>query len=129
MKQYSLLREDLDNLLEVSQWPDRENPMKDVDSKVKAAFTRQYNKDIVLPYSAALGGVNRKRSLASLDQPGEEDEFESEEESDDDDITKYAMIKAKKPKLQDSKSKEHTIGRDNSGKMGKGGRGGKRSRK
>ena len=62
MKQYSLLREDLDNLIEVTQGPDKEEPMKRIESKVKAACTRQYNKDIVLPYSTGAVGAAKKRA-------------------------------------------------------------------
>ena len=37
-------REDLDGLIEVTQWPDRPDILKHVESKTKAAFTRKYNK-------------------------------------------------------------------------------------
>ena len=52
MKEYSLLREDLDNLLEVCQWPNHENPLKNVEPKVKAAFTRLYNKEVSFFYTS-----------------------------------------------------------------------------
>ena len=60
MEQYSLLREDLDNVLELAQWPDRPDPMRCVESKVKAAFTRAYNKQVSLPYSTNVGNVAKK---------------------------------------------------------------------
>ena len=41
MNQYNLLREDLEGLLEVTQWPHRPEPFSSVDSKTKAAFTRR----------------------------------------------------------------------------------------
>ena len=63
MSQYALLREDLDNLLEVTQWPDRADPMKNVESKVKAAFTRTYNKEVILPYATNLGSIAKRYSL------------------------------------------------------------------
>ena len=44
MREYSLLREDLDGLLEVTQWPDKQDPLKNVDSKTKGVFTRKYKK-------------------------------------------------------------------------------------
>ena len=47
---YSLLREDLDGLLEVTQWPDKPEPFRAVDSKTKAALTRKYKK-VALPYN------------------------------------------------------------------------------
>ena len=130
MRQYSLLREDLDGLLEVTQWPDTALPMKDVDSKVKAAFTRQYNKEVVLPYAA--GGVSKKRgaATAAADAEGElgEDEVEDEDQEEDDDISADAMIKAKKPKGGGTASKAETTKAAGKGKGGKGG-GGKRSKK
>ena len=60
MSQYALLREDLDNLLEVTQWPNSVDPMKCIESKVKAAFTRSYNKDVVLPYATSLGSISKR---------------------------------------------------------------------
>ena len=52
MSFYSLLRGDLDDLLEVTQWPDKPHPLESVSSKTKAALTRKYNKKgIALPYS------------------------------------------------------------------------------
>ena len=127
MKQYSLLREDLDGLLEVTQWPDTALPMKDVDSKVKAAFTRQYNKEVVLPYAA--GGVSKKRGAAAAAAEGEfgEDEVDDEDQEEDDDISADAMIKAKKPK-GGAASKAETTKAAGKGKGGKGG-GGKKSKK
>jgi replication factor C subunit 1 len=60
MSQYALLREDLDNLLEVCQWPNSSDPMKSIESKVKASFTRTYNKDVILPYATNLGSVAKR---------------------------------------------------------------------
>ena len=131
MKQYSLLREDLDGLLEVTQWPDKALPMKDVDSKVKAAFTRQYNKEVVLPY--ATGGVSKKRGAAAAAggdsefNPGDGDETDDEDKEDNDDISSDSMIKAKKPK-GGSKNAAETTKAAGKGKGGKGG-GGKKSKK
>ncbi len=135
MKDYSLLREDLDGLLEVTQWPDRDLPMKDVDSKVKAAFTRLYNKEVVLPYATS-SAVSRKRGGAAAAAADEaeylEDEGEDggkESDADDaDDIAADAMIKAKKPK--GGKGAEAKPSAATKGKAGKGnGGGGKRSKK
>ena len=132
MKQYSLLREDLDGLLEVTQWPDQALPMKDVDSKVKAAFTRQYNKEVVLPY--ATGGVSKKRGGGGAAaggeaefNPGDGDETDEDDREDKDDISSDAMIKAKKPK-GGSKNTAETTKVAGKAKSGKGG-GGKKSKK
>ena len=93
---YSLMREDLDNLLEITTWPDQPDPMRAVDSKIKAAFTRSYNKSVVLPY-AKEANVKKKAKIdaAAAANPFEEDSEENDD--DDDNIEADAMIKAKKP--------------------------------
>merc|ERR1719186_1358063 len=100
MENYHLLREDLDGLLEVAQWPDRPDPMKKIESKTKTAFTRKYNKDAAaLPY-AVMQNVSKRSAAGSSDMmgmEGEEDGNDEEDGGDDDDIGKDAMIKAKKP--------------------------------
>lgn len=93
MEFYSLMREDLDNLLEITSWPDQNDPMKEIESKVKAAFTRTYNKEVVLPYAKVANVTKKAKSEANF---GEEEEEDVEEE-DEDNIEKDAMIKAKKP--------------------------------
>ena len=95
MNHYALLREDLDNLLELTQWPDQPDVMKAVESKVKAAFTRAYNKHVFLPYSTNVGTAAKKASKANaVDMDIVEDE--DEDEDDNEDIGKDSMIKAKK---------------------------------
>merc|ERR1719147_630781 len=99
MGDYSLLREDLDGLLEVTQWPDKPDPLRAVDSKTKASFTRKYNKDgAALPYSIATTVSKRKGGGAGSEDmlPGDEEEIEEDEDGDD--ITKDASIKMKKGK-------------------------------
>ena len=102
MGDYNLLREDLDSLIEVSQWPDRPDPMRNVESKTKAAFTRKYNKDgIALPYSI-VQTVNKKKSSAEDFFVEEEDE-EEEDDDEKDNIANDAMIKMKKAKTVNTK--------------------------
>jgi len=101
MNHYSLLREDLDSVLELAQWPDKNDPMKSVESKVKAAFTRAYNKHVFLPYSTNVGAAAKKASKANAaaatdDVTGDQDAEEQDDEEDDEDIGKDSMIKAKK---------------------------------
>jgi len=98
MEEYALLREDLDNILELAQWPDAPDPMRAVESKVKAAFTRAYNKQVFLPYSTNVGNVAKKASKAIESDPAaNEGEVEEDDDNDDDqDIGKDSMIKAKK---------------------------------
>ena len=91
---YSLMREDLDNLLEITTWPEQPDPMKAIDSKIKAAFTRSYNKNVVLPY-AKEANVKKKAKVDVAANPFEEDSDDNDE--DEDNIEADAMIKAKKP--------------------------------
>ena len=95
MRAYSLMREDLDGLLEVTQWPDKSDPFRNVDSKTKAALTRKYNKEgAALPYSIA--STVSKKKIAGGGMPGDEEDIEEDEGGDD--ITKDANIKIVKGK-------------------------------
>ncbi|EDW15931.1 replication factor C subunit 1 [Drosophila mojavensis] len=106
MKDYHLLREDLESLIELSSWPGKKSPMDAVDGRVKAALTRAYNKE-VMPYSySAQATVKKKRAEAAGDEEeagmlyGEDEEggqvVHSSEDEDDDKLELDALIKAKK---------------------------------
>ena len=70
-----------------TKWPDKQEPLRAVDSKVKSEFTRKYNKEgAALPYSIAMT-VSKKK--------GDEDEVDDEDE-DCDTIEKDASTKIKK---------------------------------
>ncbi|KAB0797589.1 hypothetical protein PPYR_08582 [Photinus pyralis] len=107
MHNYNLLREDLDSILELAQWPKQKDPMNMVDSKVKAAFTRAYNKSsAMLPY-AVQTAVSKKRGATSNEEEyGLGEEEEEEEVEDDKDINQDAMIKAKKTTAKAKKKDE-----------------------
>merc|ERR1719220_1333444 len=94
MEFYSLMREDLDNLIEVTSWPDQNDPMKAIETKVKAAFTRSYNKEVILPY-AKVSNVTKKTKITQDPMLEGSDEDDNNNE-DDDTIEADAMIKAKK---------------------------------
>ncbi len=100
MKHYSLMREDLDNLIELCQWPGQDHPLHSVEPKVKAAFTRQYNKEVILPFASGAVSGGRKRAAAAPEEAWGEEEEEGaavgDEEEDKDDIEADSMIKAKK---------------------------------
>lgn len=52
LRSYSLSKEDMDSVLELTQWAGDPDPMKKVDPKTKAALTRAYNKaSFALPYA------------------------------------------------------------------------------
>ncbi|XP_076646066.1 germ line transcription factor 1 isoform X2 [Halictus rubicundus] len=108
MNHYHLLREDLDSLIETSLWPGDRDPMQVIDSKVKAAFTRSYNKSsVAVPY--AVSGVSKKKTTQTKEGDDYlEDGDSGEENSDDDNVETDKMIKAKKAtsnKKTESKSK------------------------
>lgn len=95
MEFYSLMREDLDNLLEVTTWPNQPDPMKGIESKVKAAFTRSYNKEVVLPYAKTAAVAKKAKTDAAPPGLGGEDDEDEDEDENDDSIAGDAMIKAK----------------------------------
>uniref|UniRef100_A0A182MBD3 Replication factor C subunit 1 n=1 Tax=Anopheles culicifacies TaxID=139723 RepID=A0A182MBD3_9DIPT len=106
IKEYRLLREDIDSLVELSTWPKHKSPLDSVDGKVKAALTRAYNKAIA-PYTySALATVKKKAHDAAQDEmgglydgEGEQDggtQVESDEEEKEDKIDENAFIKIKK---------------------------------
>jgi len=119
---YNLLREDLDGLMEVTQWPGRPDPWAALDSKVKAAFTRKYNKEAAaLPFAVqSVVTKKAKSSVNSQESWGEDDDDVEEEEEDKDDIEKDAMIKAKVKKTTAAASKKVEAGGGKGKGTGKG---------
>ncbi|XP_060647666.1 LOW QUALITY PROTEIN: replication factor C subunit 1 [Drosophila nasuta] len=118
MKDYHLLREDLDSLLELTAWPGKKSPMDAVDGRVKAALTRAYNKEVMAYSYSAQANVKRKRAEAAGDEEsgllgGEEDEeggqaVASDDDDDKDDLELDGLIKAKKKPAASSTSKAST---------------------
>nr|XP_049575706.1 replication factor C subunit 1 isoform X2 [Syngnathus scovelli] len=108
---YQLIREDVDSMMEIASWGGQPDPYSKLDSKVKAAFTRAYNKEVHLtPYSLQVvkkgrrgGGGGEETELEMQD--GEKDASVSEDERDN--LNVDAMIKkktkaTKKEKTEDS---------------------------
>ncbi|XP_016970315.1 replication factor C subunit 1 [Drosophila rhopaloa] len=115
MKDYHLLREDLDSLVELTSWPGRKSPLDSVDGRVKAALTRTYNKEVLAYSYSAQAGIKKKRAEAGggdddylgADQ-GEEDGADghvSSEDEDKDNLELDGLIKAKKKTTASSTSK------------------------
>uniref|UniRef100_A0A671KXT3 Replication factor C subunit 1 n=1 Tax=Sinocyclocheilus anshuiensis TaxID=1608454 RepID=A0A671KXT3_9TELE len=94
MDDYDLIKEDVDNMMEISTWGGQPDPYSKLDSKVKAAFTRAYNKESHLtPYSLQ---VVKKSRTGAVDPEliGELDgESQFQEEEEDNGVTADAMIK------------------------------------
>jgi replication factor C subunit 1 len=98
IREYRLLREDIDSLLELSTWSKQKNPWESIDSKVKAALTRAYNKEIQ-PFSYSVQSSVKKKSAKSsddYDDPENEEVRESESEEEES-LEKNSLIKVKKP--------------------------------
>ena len=91
MLHYALVKEDLDNLIELSLWSGEKSPYAAVDSKVKAALTRNYNKAInPLPFTVKdqikkVGKAEKGKKKSELDDDNAEVE-PAEEDTDQDDV-------------------------------------------
>jgi len=97
-----LLREDLDNIDELAFWPGMKNPLEKLDSKMKAAFTRQVNKEI-LPYSVMKVGKAKAKTggdKVGIDSEGLNEDEGEESKSEDEDVGKDAMVKVRKSKAK-----------------------------
>ncbi|XP_046433151.1 replication factor C subunit 1 isoform X1 [Neodiprion fabricii] len=98
MNYYHLLREDLDSLTEVSLWPGQHDPMQALESKVKAAFTRAFNKSAIMrPYAFTKGTEKKKRAQSVYSEDALELE-EEEEASEEDEDTPAVNVKTKTKK-------------------------------
>ncbi|KAH8418453.1 hypothetical protein KR009_004359, partial [Drosophila setifemur] len=115
IKDYHLLREDLDSLIELTAWPGKKSPMDAVDGRVKAALTRAYNKEVMAYSYSAQAGIKKKKAEAG---GGEEDylglddgeevgggSVDTDEDGDKDSLELDGLIKAKKKSTVASTSK------------------------
>ncbi|XP_034713970.1 replication factor C subunit 1 isoform X2 [Etheostoma cragini] len=111
---YQLIKEDVDSIMEISVWGGQPDPYSKLDSKVKAAFTRAYNKEAHLtPYSLQVVKKGRRGGESEFGGEGMDNEVQ---ESEDEGPTTDAMIKQKKAKATKDSKKEK---KEDSGK-GKG---------
>ncbi|XP_043220724.1 replication factor C subunit 1-like [Amphibalanus amphitrite] len=108
MFSYDLMREDLDDLIEIATWSGRTgDPMARLDSKTKAAFTRAVRGGHhSYPY-ASIQEASKRRKGDSDPLLGEDGDQEDggEEEQEDQDVTKDKMIKVKATKASKGASK------------------------
>jgi len=95
METYSLLRDDMESINELSMWPGMKNPLEKLDSRTKASFTRMVNKEM-LPYSNEK--IAKKRTKASEEDFIAEDDEIEESEEEDNKPEKDLMIKMKTKK-------------------------------
>ncbi|XP_007230281.3 replication factor C subunit 1 [Astyanax mexicanus] len=98
MDDYAIIKEDFDNIMEISSWGGQPDPYSKLDSKVKASFTRAYNKETHLtPYSLQTVKKGRKGAAdVDLALDPENDTQGQEEEEEEEGLD--AMIKQKKAK-------------------------------
>ncbi|XP_068260380.1 replication factor C subunit 1 isoform X2 [Nyctibius grandis] len=102
MDSYCLMKEDIENIMEVSMWGGKPSPFSKLDPKVKAAFTRAYNKEAHLtPYSLNSAKISKRQSGSAvtleLNENLNVEEIHSDEDEQDT-VESDAMIKQKKVK-------------------------------
>ncbi|XP_013009784.2 replication factor C subunit 1 isoform X1 [Cavia porcellus] len=119
MDTYYLMKEDFENIMEISSWGGKPSPFSRLDPKVKAAFTRAYNKEAHLtPYSLQVIKTPRSSTGPMLDSEYSEELPEEDSQSDEKDqdaIESDAMIKKKTKSSKPSKTEK-----DKESKKGKG---------
>ncbi|KFZ65815.1 Replication factor C subunit 1, partial [Podiceps cristatus] len=102
MDSYCLMKEDIENIMEISTWGGKPSPFSKLDPKVKAAFTRAYNKEAHLtPYSLNSVKTSKRQSGSAVTLELNEDLNVEEIQSDEDEqdtVESDAMIKQKKAK-------------------------------
>ena len=96
MTSYDLLREDLDSLSELTTWPGQKDLMSQVETKVKSAFTRTFNKESHMsPYASVSVNKSKKSKAQTDDLLGEDDNVIEESEPEDEGVESDAMIKVR----------------------------------
>nr|XP_020479853.1 replication factor C subunit 1 [Monopterus albus] len=118
LNDYRLIKEDVDSIMEVTVWGGQPDPYSKLDSKVKAAFTRAYNKEVHLtPYSLQAVKKGRRGGGGESELGGDDmDQDVQESEDEGESLKTDAMIKQKKARATNETKKEK---KDDSGK-GKG---------
>jgi replication factor C subunit 1 len=99
MDEYYITREDFDSILELTTWTGQADVMSKIDSKVKAAFTRTYNKKshknpfVAIDFKKLKGKAQDDEELLLDDEEGG-GAIDVDEGDDKDDVEKDTMIKA-----------------------------------
>ncbi|GAA6070750.1 replication factor C subunit 1 isoform X1 [Tachysurus ichikawai] len=107
MDDYNIIKEDFDSIMEISTWGGQPDPYSKLDSKVKAAFTRAYNKESHLtPYSLQALKKGRRGAVDTEQALDPDNDLQAQEEEEEDKLTVDAMIKQKKAKVTKEVKKE-----------------------
>lgn len=110
IKEYRLLREDIDSLVELTTWPGKKSLMDEVDGRVKAALTRSYNKEVTPYVYSATANIKKRKSSAEddyLNEYGEEGGSQAvsdDDDADNDKLENDTLIKPKKSTVSKAKS-------------------------
>jgi len=102
MDEYDLTKDDMESILELTQWPNQSDPMKSVDTKTKTALTRTYNKLVV----KRSYNIEQKVKGKKAKKKDDEDEEASEQSGNDSDVDLSAFQKKTKAKKAPAKSKK-----------------------
>lgn len=95
IKEYRLCKDDIESLLELTTWPKTKSLWSTVDSKVKSALTRAYNKE-VQPYSYTVQTSVKKRAARytdTQDEYFEDNQGDSSVEDIDESLESNALVK------------------------------------
>ncbi|XP_032883015.1 replication factor C subunit 1 isoform X1 [Amblyraja radiata] len=111
MDAYYLMKEDVDCIMEISSWGGRPDPFSKLDPKVKAAFTRTYNKEThMTPYALQaikkLKHGNGAGSSVNSELNGDLQTEDVQADEAEDNLEMDGMIKPKKSKASKSKTEE-----------------------
>ncbi|NXJ06398.1 RFC1 factor, partial [Odontophorus gujanensis] len=102
MDSYCLMKEDIENIMEISMWGGKPSPFSKLDPKVKAAFTRAYNREVHLtPYSLhSVKTLTRQSGSMGTSELSEQLNVEEipSDEDEQDTVESDAMIKQKRVK-------------------------------
>ncbi|XP_073898550.1 replication factor C subunit 1 isoform X3 [Castor canadensis] len=123
MDTYYLMKEDFENIMEISSWGGKPSPFSKLDPKVKAAFTRVYNKETHLaPYSLQVAKMSRPSLGSALDSEYSDELQEDDaqaDEKDQDAVETDAMIKKKTKSSKPSKPEKDKESKKGKGKSSK----------
>uniref|UniRef100_I3JR07 Replication factor C subunit 1 n=1 Tax=Oreochromis niloticus TaxID=8128 RepID=I3JR07_ORENI len=112
---YQLIKEDVDSIMEISVWGGQPDPYSKLDSKVKAAFTRAYNKEVHLtPYSLQVVKKGRRGGGGDFEGGEEISQEDPESEDEGEGLKADAMIKVSKkakPTKESNKEKKEDSGK------------------
>ncbi|XP_041360939.1 replication factor C subunit 1-like isoform X2 [Gigantopelta aegis] len=104
MDNYDIMKDDFDNIMEVSRFPNSEDPLGRLDTKTKAAFTRTYNKEVhLMPYSSGMVAKKKQGKSAAaaeadvdMEDGGDPTLAVESDDDEDDNVELDTMIKTKK---------------------------------